>query len=58
MDKHRVSVFSTDGKFICRFGSHGTNKDQFHYPGGITIDNEECLYICDSDNDRLVITID
>jgi tripartite motif-containing protein 2/3/tripartite motif-containing protein 71 len=52
---HRVSVFSTDGKFIRCFGSDGINKDQFDDPRGVTIDNEGCLYICDWDNNRLVV---
>ena len=50
-----VSIFTTDGQFVSSFGGYGNKKDQFTNPRGITLDNEGCLYICDFDNNRLVV---
>ena len=52
---HRVSIFTTDGQFVSSFGGYGNKKDQFKGPRGITLDNEGYLYICDCNNNRLII---
>ena len=52
---HHVSIFTTDGQFVSRFGEKGTKKDQFNEPYGIALGNEGYLYICDFWNDRLAI---
>ena len=52
---HCVSIFTTDGQFVSSFGGYGNKKDQFNSPRGITLDNEGYLYICDFDNNRLVV---
>ena len=54
-DNHRVSVFTTDGQFVRSFGEKGNKKDQFNGPRGITAGKEGYLYICDFDNNRLVM---
>ena len=52
---HRVSVFTSDGVFVSSFGRKGSNIDQFNYPCGLTINKEGLLYVCDTNNDRLVV---
>ena len=55
VDFHHVSIFTTDGQFVSRFGEKGNKKDQFNGPYGIALGNEGYLYICDSENNRLVM---
>ena len=56
---HRVSVFDTEGNFLrisplcC--GRKGSGKVEFNYPYGLTTDKNGNLYVCDSDNNRVVI---
>ena len=52
---HCVSIFTVDGQFVSSFGEKGNKKDQFNGPCGIALDNECYLYICDYDNNRLVM---
>ena len=52
---HCVSIFTTDGQFVSCFGEKGNKKDHFNEPCGIALDNEGYLYICDYDNNRLVM---
>ena len=52
---HHVSVFTSDGVFVSSFGRKGSNIGQFNGPTGLTFDKEGFLYICDRNNDRLVI---
>ena len=51
---HCVSVFTSDGVFVNSFGSKGSNIDQFNNPYGLAF-NKGLLYVCDSDNSRLVV---
>ena len=51
----RISVFTSDGVFVSRFGSEGSNIDQFHRPHELTFDKDGFLYVCDCDNNRLVV---
>ena len=51
-----VSVFTTDGTFVRSFGEKGANEDQFNQPHiGMAFDKDGLLYICDHDNNRLVV---
>ena len=52
---HRVSVFTSDGVFVSSFGREGSNIDQFNLPAGLRFDKKGFLYVCDFDNNRLVI---
>ena len=52
---HRVSVFTSDGVFVSSFGRRGSNIDQFNNPRGLTFNKEGLLYVCDYENDRLVV---
>ena len=51
-DAHCVSVFTKKGKFITSFGKRGS-KGEFRYPGGLAMDSDGVLCVCDFDNKRL-----
>ena len=52
---NRFSVFTRDGVFVSWFGNYGSNVNQFNNPCGLTFDKNGFLYVCDKDNNRLVI---
>ena len=54
-DNNLVSVFTSDGVFVSSFGREGSNIDQFNSPTGLIFDKKGFLYVCDSNNCRLVI---
>ena len=51
----RISVFTSDGVFVRKFGSKGSNIDQFNSPYELTFDKNGFLHVCDSGNGRLVV---
>ena len=52
----RISVYQIDGTLVRSFGSKGKIHGCFDNPCGITINHEDgSLYVCDTDNDRVVI---
>ena len=55
LGNHCMSVFTSDGVFVSRFGSKGGNIDQFICPSGLAFDRDGFLYVCDFNNDRLVV---
>ena len=52
---HSVSVFTSDGVFVSSFGRRGSNINQFNSPVGLTFYKEGFLYVCDRDNNRLIM---
>ena len=50
-----ISVFTSNGVFVSRFGSKGSNIDQFNGPNGLTFNKNGFLYVCDFDNNRIVV---
>ena len=52
---HRVSIFTTNGKFVHSFGEFGIENGKFREPAGIAFDRHGHLYICDKKNSRIVI---
>uniref|UniRef100_A0A1X7URB8 SMP-30/Gluconolactonase/LRE-like region domain-containing protein n=1 Tax=Amphimedon queenslandica TaxID=400682 RepID=A0A1X7URB8_AMPQE len=50
-----ISVFTSDGVFVKKFGTYGCNIDQFSTPYGLNFDKDGFLYVCDSNNNRLVV---
>ena len=51
----RISVFTSDDKFVSSFGRKGSRRNQFDVPLGLRFDKKGFLYVCDYDNNRLVI---
>ena len=54
-DNNCISIFTTAGQFVRSFGGYGSSLGQLIYPLGITIDKKGYLYVCDIDNNRLVV---
>ena len=54
-DNHRISIFTTNGQFIRSFGGYGGSVSHLNVPYGITLDREGYLYVCDRNNNRLVV---
>ena len=55
MNNDRVSIFTTEGKFLRSFGTRGSGQGQFNEPHGITIDKRGLIYVSDHENDRLQV---
>jgi len=53
--KHRVSVYSLDGKFLFSFGKRGINPGEFNFPYDVAVDAEGRMYVVDSGNFRVQI---
>eukprot|EP00731_Ephydatia_muelleri_P029848 Em0021g371a len=45
---YRVSVFKTTGEFVTVFNNNG-------YAVGLAVDNEDSVYVCDVDNNRIAV---
>ena len=55
-NKHRVSVYTSSGQIIMCFGTHGSGEGKFDHPEGVAVDNTTgALYVCDYNNDRVVV---
>lgn len=52
---HRVSVFTSDGRFLKSFGARGTSDGQFGNLRGVKVDGNGLVYVCDTDNNRVVL---
>ena len=53
---HRVSVYTSSGQFIKCFGTQGRGEGELYNPGGVAVDNTTgALYVCNQDNDRVVV---
>ena len=50
-----VNVFSSQGKFITSFGTKGTKDGQYYGISGLCIDQNDCIIVSDSSNNRLQI---
>ena len=60
---HRIQKFSSTGAFITKWGSTdygsyggsnpGSGNGEFSYPGGISIDSSNNIYVADNQNDRI-----
>uniref|UniRef100_A0A1X7UVA7 RING-type domain-containing protein n=1 Tax=Amphimedon queenslandica TaxID=400682 RepID=A0A1X7UVA7_AMPQE len=50
-----LSVFTSDGVFVRKFGNEGSNIDQFNDPYGLAFNKDGFLYVCDYNNNRVVV---
>ena len=50
---HRVAVYSRDGRFLNRWGVHGTGDGEFDRPSGLAFDLDQNLYVVDALNHRV-----
>ena len=53
---HCVSVYTSSGQFIKCFGVQGRGEGELDHPRGVAVDNTTgALYVCDSENNRVVV---
>ena len=52
-DLNEVKVFDTEGNFVRRWGSNGTNGDGLAGPSGIAIDRDDNLYVVERVRNRV-----
>lgn len=51
----RVIKFSATGKYLFEWGKKGGKKGEFNIPHGITLDNNNNVYVADRENNRIQI---
>lgn len=51
----RVVKFSSSGKYLFEWGTHGNKQGQFDIPHGITLDKSENVFVADRQNNRIQI---
>ena len=49
---HRVQCFTSDGRFLWKWGTHGTREGEFNLPWGLTVAGGH-VYVADWRNDRI-----
>ena len=54
-ENNRISVFTSELKFMYCFGCYGSEDGNFDEPTGLAFDQSGHLYVCDSANHRIVI---
>ena len=52
---HMVKMYSTEGRFIGRFGGYGSGNGQFNYPWGICTDEKGRILVADYGNNRIQV---
>ena len=52
-DWHKITMYTLRGEKICQFGSEGKEKGQFSYPQGVALDDDGCIFVSDSGNNRI-----
>ncbi|XP_053500590.1 tripartite motif-containing protein 3b isoform X1 [Ictalurus furcatus] len=52
---HSVKVFSADGEFLFKFGSHGEGNGQFNAPTGVAVDANGNIIVADWGNSRIQV---
>jgi len=50
---NRVNKFTSEGDFICRWGSKGDGDGEFNLPSGIAVDDYGDVYVADTWNHRI-----
>lgn len=51
----RIQKFSPEGDFILQWGTHGRGPGQFVRPQGITVDDEDHIWVADACNHRIQV---
>ncbi|XP_077402436.1 tripartite motif-containing protein 3-like isoform X3 [Vanacampus margaritifer] len=52
---HSVKVYSADGEFLFKFGSHGEGNGQFNAPTGVAVDANGDIIVADWGNSRIQV---
>lgn len=51
----RILVFSSQGKFLFKFGRKGTNPGEFINPLGVTVDKNNKIYVADQERNKVIV---
>ncbi len=51
----RVSVFTSEGRFVMSFGRKGKGPGEFDQPLGLAVDTNGVVYLCDNGNNRVQV---
>ena len=54
-NNHRVQKLTSSGKFLHKFGQHGSGQGQFNFPIAVIIDSRNKLIVSDCSNHRIQI---
>jgi DNA-binding beta-propeller fold protein YncE len=54
-DNHRIQIFSSDGRFISKFGSKGDGEGQLNDPHGLALTPDGSICVADFRNNRVQI---
>ena len=54
-DNHRIQVFELDGKFVGKFGTHGSKLGEFNYPFSVAVLSNDQIVVSESNNHRIQI---
>ena len=52
---HRVVVYDSQGRFQRQFGTQGAGPGQFQFPLGLTVSEDNRVYVADSGNSRVLM---
>lgn len=52
---NRISVFTSDGQFLKSFGKEGNRAGELSNIRGVKVDRNGLVYVCDTDNNRVVL---
>ena len=50
---NRIQVFSSQGRWLGMFGTHGTGLGEFDHPTDVAIGHDGTIYVVDFGNDRI-----
>jgi len=54
-DNHRIQKFDSNGNFILKFGTFGSDIGQFSFPRDVAVDSSGNIYVADSTNHRIQV---
>jgi DNA-binding beta-propeller fold protein YncE len=47
LGNHRVQKFTSDGTFVAKFGSYGSDDGELTFPSGVALGDSGCVYTCE-----------